>query len=199
MTRDAHLHALLLTHRLREADRARRAPAEERTAPMILRPCRPADIDAVMAIWRRASEAGHPFLPAAELDADADLVRTLYIPGAEITVAEEDGRILGFVALVGSFVGGLFVDPAAHRRGVGRRLMADAESRRGSLTLEVYMENPSARAFYSALGYREILCQITDDQGRPHRLVRMTSAEDTASALPAPAIRPRAVSLPRAA
>jgi ribosomal protein S18 acetylase RimI-like enzyme len=199
MTADAQLHALLLTHRIREAVRARRAPAEERTAPMILRPYTPADLDAVMAIWRRASEAGHPFLSAADLDADAELVRTLYIPGAEITVAEEDGRILGFVALVGTFVGGLFVDPAAHRRGVGRRLMADAESRRGPLTLEVYVANATARAFYRALGYREILCQITDDQGRPHPLVRMTSVEDAAQALPARAIPHRAVPLRAAA
>jgi ribosomal protein S18 acetylase RimI-like enzyme len=199
MTRDAHLHALLLTHRLREAARARKAPAEERTEPMNLRPYTPADLGAVMAIWRRASEAGHPFLSAAELDADAHLVRTLYIPGAEITVAEADGRILGCATLVGSFVGGLFVDPAAHRRGIGRRLMAHAERLRGPLTLEVYLDNPLARAFYTALGYREILCQITDDQGRPHPLVRMTTAEDAASALPAPARPPRAVPLPRAA
>jgi ribosomal protein S18 acetylase RimI-like enzyme len=198
MTHDAQLHALLLIHRIREAARARIAPAEERTEPVILRPYAPADLDAVMGVWRRASEAGHPFL-AADLDADAELVRTLYIPGAEIIVAEADGRILGFVALVGSFVGGLFVDPAAHRRGVGRRLMAHAEAARGPLTLEVYHANLAARVFYGALGYREILCQITDDQGRPHPLVRMTSAEDAAEALPAPTVARRSFPLRRAA
>lgn len=149
-----------------------------------LRPYTPADLDTCMEIWRRASEYAHAFLGDTALDADAILVRTLYIPGAEIIVAEADGRVVGFVALIGDFVGGLFVDPAHHGRGIGRRLMAAAERRRGPLTLEVYIRNRAARDFYAALGYREILCQINDDQGRPHPLVRMTRADDEARALP---------------
>ena len=75
------------------------------------------DLDTCLAIWRRASEVGHPFLDAATLDADAVLIRDVYMPAADITVAEDGGRVVGFIALLDDLVGGLFVDPGAHRRG----------------------------------------------------------------------------------
>lgn len=133
------------------------------------------DLEACMLIWRRSCDHAHSFLGKAALDADAMLVRTRYIPNADITVAESDGQIAGFIALAGSFVGGLFVDPEIHRRGTGRQLLEHAESSHGPLTLEVYVANREARAFYRALGYREILCRTGDDSGRPYPLIRMTS------------------------
>lgn len=154
---------------------------------MKLRPYNPADLDTVMTLWRTASETAHPFL-ADELDSDARFIRDTCIPSADITIAEQGGRVLGFIALIDSFVGALFVDPAAHRRGIGRLLIAHARSARPHLTLEVYLENHPARAFYAALGFREVLCQITDDMGRPYRLVRMTTAPDSASALAGPGL-----------
>ncbi len=58
------------------------------------------------------------------------------------------------------FVQMLAVLPQAHRRGVGRRLLASMEERArkaGSrrVALDVLMENESARAFYRALGFTE--------------------------------------------
>lgn len=150
-----------------------------------LRPYSHADLEPCMMVWRRSSEHAHSFLGKTELNADAMLVRTLYIPNADITVAERDGRIVGFIALAGTFVGGLFVDPTAHRQGIGRQLMQHAETRSGPLTLEVYVANQGARAFYRALGYREILCQTVDDSGRPYPLVRMTSDHDVGRAVQA--------------
>ncbi len=141
---------------------------------MMLRPYASSDLDRVMDIWRCASEIAHPFL-VGELDADAELVRNLYVPSADITVAEENSRVLGFVAIIGSVVGALFVDTSSHRRGIGRQLMDHAQAVHGPLSLEVYLENRTARDFYAALGYREVLCHMTDDQGRPHRLVQMVA------------------------
>lgn len=133
------------------------------------------DLDRCLAIWRAASEVGHPFLDAATLDADAAIVRTRYMPAAAIRVAESPGRVIGFIALLGDHVGGLFVDPAAHRTGAGRALVADALARKGRLTVEVYAANADARAFYAACGFTETGGRATDDQGRALPLVRMTA------------------------
>ena len=141
---------------------------------MRLRPYDPArDLERCMAIWRAASEVGHPFLDAATLDTDARVVRDEYMPQAEITVAEDGGEPSGFIALLGAFVGGLFVDPSRHRSGTGRALIRDAARRRGALEVEVYEANPAARAFYAACGFAVIGRREADDQGRPLPLVRM--------------------------
>lgn len=136
-----------------------------------------------MAIWRAGSELGHPFLSHAELDADAVLVRSIYMPATDVTVAEQSGEILGFIALSGSFIGALFVAPARHRQGLGRKLLAHAARKHPLLQVEVYAENPAARRFYTASGFIETLCYLTDDQGRPHPLIRM---QRDAAARPAP-------------
>lgn len=140
-----------------------------------LRPYSHADLAACMRIWRHSSDHAHAFLGEAALDADEILVRTHYFPNADITVAEADGRIAGFIALAGTFVGGLFVDPELHRLGVGSRLLKHAENCHGPLTLEVYIANAMACTFYRALGYQEILCRTVDDSGRPYPLIRMRS------------------------
>ncbi len=135
------------------------------------------DIDHCMALWRAASEVGHPFLDAETLDSDALVVRDLYMPAAEISVAERDGIVIGFIALLGDLVGGLFVDPAAHRSGAGRALIGDALRRKGRLEVEVYAANAGARAFYAACGFVETGRRDTDDHGRALPLIRMTLME----------------------
>jgi GNAT superfamily N-acetyltransferase len=134
------------------------------------------DADACLALWRRASEVGHPFLDAAMLDADAGLVRDLYLPAAEVRVAEADGVPVGFVALLGRLIGGLFVDPARHGQGIGRALVAHAAALRGPLEVEVYAANAGARAFYAACGFTPVGARPRDDQDRPLPLIRLCRA-----------------------
>lgn len=141
---------------------------------MDIRPYDPAeDLDECLAVWRAASEVGHPFLGPAALDADAVLVREVYMPRAEIHVAVADGRVVGFIALLGDVVGGLFVDPRVHGRGIGAALIRFAAAAEGTLAVEVYEENAAARAFYGRVGFVETGRRPTDDQGRPHALIRM--------------------------
>ena len=145
--------------------------------PLRLRPYDASrDLDRCMTIWRAASEAGHPFLDAATLDADAVVIRDLYMPAAEITVAERDGTVIGFIALLGDVVGGLFVDPAAHRSGAGRALIDHALEGRNRLEVEVYEANARARAFYAACGFVGTGRRDIDDHGRALPLLHMTLA-----------------------
>jgi len=142
-------------------------------ASLTLRPYTPADLDACAVIWRAASEAGHHFLSSADLDADEALVREKHFPRAAITLACDGGDPVGFVALIGSFIGGLFVAPDQHRRGIGRMLVEAVAKKHGPLTVEVYADNSGARRFYGRLGFRETSHRDVDDRGRPHPLVRM--------------------------
>lgn len=78
------------------------------------------------------------------------------------TVAEEDGRVLGFSTLEGSlpqgWVGMLFVDPPAIGRGVGRLLYRNVLETAGRLgfTRLTIDADPHAEPFYLAMGARRI-------------------------------------------
>ena len=143
------------------------------TRDLVLRPSAEQDRDTCLAIWRAASEAGHPFLTRSELDADEVLVRDVYLSKATITVACEGEEPVGFIAMIDDFIGGLFVQPARHRQGVGRLLIAAASRQAGPLSVEVYAENVKALGFYETLGFVQTAERATDDQGRPHGLVRL--------------------------
>ncbi len=75
--------------------------------------------------------------------------------------------------MLGSFIGGLFVDPALHRSGIGRLLVEHAASLKGPLSLEVYALNAPARAFYVRLGFLDGTSRPMDDNGLPLEVIRM--------------------------
>ena len=134
------------------------------------------DRERVLEVWLAASRHGHSFLGEAVLQGQLLLVRDVYLTCAQTLVAVVDGRIEGFIGLLNSFIGGLFVDPAHHRSGIGRTLVAEAGRLRNELTVEVYQANTGARTFYERQGFVEIGRRDEDDEGRLLPLVRMRRA-----------------------
>ncbi|WP_319497021.1 GNAT family N-acetyltransferase [uncultured Cohaesibacter sp.] len=112
------------------------------------------DTDAVIAIWRSASELAHAFLPAEFMHEAERLTREIYLPQAETWVYERNGVILGFIGLIDDYIGGLFVDPAHHGEGIGRALVDKAVAEKGSLAVEVFVDNAIGRRFYAAYGFQ---------------------------------------------
>lgn len=85
----------------------------------------------------------------------------------EVWVAEEAGRILGFLAIDRSegygedLLAKLYVDPGAQNRGVGTALLDKAKALRpDGLVLWVFQRNEGARRFYERHGFR--LVKLTD-------------------------------------
>jgi ribosomal protein S18 acetylase RimI-like enzyme len=142
---------------------------------MIIRRADPGDFEAMARIWLAASRVGHPFLGEAVLKAQLNTVRDVYFPQADNCVAEETA-VIGFIGMLGSHIGGLFVDPKDHHRGIGRRLVEHAADRLGSLSVEVYEQNDTAVAFYRSCGFLLTGRKDRDDEGRPFALLQMTRA-----------------------
>ena len=92
-------------------------------------------------VWYSASKAGHSFLNEAFLEEERENMAARFIPDSETRVFERDGHIIGFIALDKNEVGGLFVDAAAHRTGVGQALIDHALSTRSYLELDVFGAN----------------------------------------------------------
>lgn len=76
------------------------------------------------------------------------------ISNGQVTVAELDGRIVGFAAVVGGELDGLFVEPDLWGQGIGRALadVAAHDARRRGLTIKVTAA-PGARKFYESCGF----------------------------------------------
>lgn len=145
---------------------------------MQIRPLDPSDHPDALAIWLAASRVGHPFLTPEDLARQQALVAEVYLPQAENWVAVEHGRILGFIGLLDAFVGGLFVAPEVHGRGVGRALIAHAHGLKGPLTVEVYADNPIAPAFYQRCGFSVVGRKAQDDEGRPLPLLVLRQSSE---------------------
>ena len=85
---------------------------------------------------------------------DAVHVPPAQIANGQVIVAEMDGSIAGFAAVVGGELDGLFVEPDLWGGGIGRVLVdaATHEARKRGLALKV-IANPRAQRFYENCGF----------------------------------------------
>jgi ribosomal protein S18 acetylase RimI-like enzyme len=122
----------------------------------VIRDCRVAEVEAVLALWRKAETTVSP------TDTVADLHRALTASPAIVLVADTEGQIIGSV--IGSFDGWrgniyrLVVHPDYHRHGIARALVKEVEQRlacqdAGRITAWVEKEHPWAMGFWHAVGY----------------------------------------------
>ena len=125
---------------------------------MKLRPYDRSDEAAVVDLWIETKRVAYPYLPTEQThtrEDDLGFFRDHIAPRCEIWLAEDGGRLLGFLALEGSYVDRLYVAPAAQRSGVGEALLAKAKERSpGGLSLHTHQQNVSACAFYEKHGFR---------------------------------------------
>lgn len=111
------------------------------------------DTDALIVVWGKANALAHPFLPADFVAQVAEDMRNIYLPNAETWVLEESGLTVGFIALIGNEIGGLFLDPAHIGKGYGRAMVDFAVALKGPLRVEVFKDNAVGRPFYERYGF----------------------------------------------
>jgi len=121
----------------------------------MIREYKETDADAIVAAWRAANELAHPFLSKAFLDKEADNVRNVYPQFATIWVTEIDGQVVGLIAMIDNEIGGLFLLPDYHGKGLGREMVDFVQEKKGKLTVEVFRDNKIGRRFYDAYGFKK--------------------------------------------
>jgi len=119
----------------------------------MIRKYEPTDLAAVMAAWESAAAVAHSFLPEEFTAQVRHDIPNVYLPNAETWVWETGGRVVGFIALVGNEIGGLFLDAQHHRQGIGQALVAHARDLKGQLEVEVFAANEIGRSFYLKCGF----------------------------------------------
>lgn len=119
------------------------------------------DLELLLETWHSASLIGHPFLSDEFLHRERENIRNQHLPLAKTWVYVEDGRVVGFVAMIGSEVGGLFVNSHVQRNGIGKKLLDYVKPMHENLVLNVFVENIVGRNFYKKYGFSEI-GEVTD-------------------------------------
>jgi len=101
------------------------------------------------------------FRPLAE-----DTPRITEFAASTVFVWEEDGRVSGFAGYQGNYLGWLFVDPAAFRRGIARALLRHVVPRMGAAPwLWAMKQNRAAISLYESEGFEVVEERSTHSGG----------------------------------
>jgi ribosomal protein S18 acetylase RimI-like enzyme len=123
----------------------------------IIRAFQDEDEKAVVEVWYRAGKAAYDYLSLWQeltLDSAREIFRRVILSECRIWVAQADQHIVAFLAMKGSYIDRMYVDPAHWRRGWGSRLVEFAKSVSPSgLELHTHQENLAARTLYEKHGF----------------------------------------------
>jgi putative acetyltransferase len=138
------------------------------------RPSSAEDLDRLYEIWHDSVVATHDFVSRSDLNEICVQVKHDYLPGAHLLVAVDNlDRSIGFMGMNGHEIESLFIDPAHHRRGLGRAFIEEASVQSPCLVVSVNAQNIQAIAFYEAAGFSTYASSPTDDEGHPYPILRM--------------------------
>lgn len=132
------------------------------TNDVLIRPARPSDADALFPLVEQFATSYRP----ARAAFDRHYPRLLAADHADLVVAEQDGRVVGYALtfkLLTLYANGivaelqeLMVAPEHRKRGIGRRLVIDIMDRaRAAGAVEVTVPTRRARDYYLRLGFEE--------------------------------------------
>jgi GNAT superfamily N-acetyltransferase len=118
----------------------------------MIRRARAEDVDAIATLFRRSYRTLE-FLPILHTPEEDREHFAGVVENQDVWVAEEDGDIVGFIALDGDLGRFFYVVPEAHGRGIGSALFEQAQQARPEgFGFWVFQANERARRFYERRG-----------------------------------------------
>jgi ribosomal protein S18 acetylase RimI-like enzyme len=120
----------------------------------------PEDFEAVTLIWWRALEDAFPEFQRTKghtFEEDCIYFRDVILRDNQVWVAETNDTSAGFMAINGSFIDHLYIDPDFQQRGIGQVFLTHARSLSPTfLRLYTFQSNTRGRAFYEKNGFRAV-------------------------------------------
>jgi len=122
----------------------------------MIRKYKTTDLNSVMDIWYKASTLAHPFLEDDFVSMVKNAMKEVYIPkAADFTwLFEENNEVLAFISMTNNEIGGLFVMPGHHSKGIGAHLVNHIKSMHKTIEVEVFKNNKIGRRFYDKYGFK---------------------------------------------
>ena len=139
-----------------------------------IRPCHdPKEFPLLVDIWRSAVAATHDFLTEADRAAIESKLASDYFPAVSLTVAELDGKLVGFSGVLEGNLEMLFIDDSYRGKGIGTMLLNHAIAEQSVTKVDVNEQNIQAAEFYRRRGFHVISRSETDDAGLPYPLLHL--------------------------
>ncbi len=138
--------------------------------PLTLRPYRPEDEDAAIALWLETWKQAYPSIDfAARVPWWRERWRNELVPKAAIIVAEEASAMVGFVTIDGdAYLDQLVVAPDRWGSKLADMLVNEAKRvSPDSITLLVNDDNTRAIRFYERNGFAHAGKDVNPTSGRP--------------------------------
>ena len=114
----------------------------------------------VVDVWYRSGRSTYTFLPdwqSLTLKRAGEIFREVILPRCTLWVGIHDEDVAGFLAMNGSYIDRMYVDPAVWRNGWGTRFVVLAkELFPDGLELCTHQDNHSARKFYEHHEFRPV-------------------------------------------
>ena len=130
------------------------------------------DLEQIINIWHQSSTLAHPFLSSSFVEKVKTDMTNIYIPNSETWVYEIDNTIVGFISMLDNEIGGLFVLPNNHSKGIGTKLVDFIKKEYLDLEVEVFEKNVIGRAFYDKYGFKKNKKFTHKESG--HEVLRLT-------------------------
>lgn len=143
---------------------------EQLPPPLTLRPYRAEDEDAAIALWLATWKKAYPAIDfAARVPWWRERWRNELVPNAAIIVAEEAGRLVGFVTIdANAYLDQLVVAPDRWGSTLADTLVDEAKRLSpDSITLLVNDDNARAIRFYERNGFIHAGNDVNPTSGRP--------------------------------
>ena len=125
-----------------------------------IRPFQEEDEPAIVGVWYRSGQAAYRFLPSWQtltLDRAGKIFREVIRAQCNIWIGSLDEQIVAYLAMKGSYIDRMYVDPSEWRKGSGARFIAFAKSvSPDGLELHTQQENRAARTFYEKHGFTAV-------------------------------------------
>jgi len=104
-------------------------------ATTAIRPFEDRDEPAVIGVWHRSGQAAYPYLTnwgSFTLTEAGEVFRKVIRSRCEVWVGTRNDVIVAFMAIAGSYIDRMYVEPAEWRNGCGTRLVLFAKTLRPS-------------------------------------------------------------------
>ena len=129
---------------------------------MVVRLLQEDELEEVIAVWHETRKETHTSMDIeAERDVTLDDSRRIFrekiASRCQLWIAERRSKVVGFLAIRGSYIDRMYVRPSAQRSGVGTMLLEKARKLSpAGLELHTHQANRRARGFYEEHGFRAV-------------------------------------------
>lgn len=124
----------------------------------------PTELEQISHIWLEGNKTAHDFIPNKYWDENFDAVKN-QLTVADIYVAYDNQKIIGFMGMQNDYVQGIFIQDAFKHMGFGKALIEQAKGSNKKIKLSVYKKNQRAIEFYLAQGFIKDSEQIDEKTG----------------------------------